>query len=87
MLSYLNRTRGIPKNGRMFPGAGLGGGDEVSEIRENESPSQIGVEVNNPNEGAILFRPAVPQTKRKHKSPQDALDEFWGNFNSKTPGK
>ena len=34
----------------------------------------------------IVMAPAPPK-KVKHQSPQDAIDEFWGKFNSKTPGR
>ncbi|CAD6440215.1 25a5be1b-f331-47d8-a488-368a5033da88 [Sclerotinia trifoliorum] len=37
--------------------------------------------------GNIVFVPAVDVKKSKHISPQDAIDEFWVKFNSKTPGK
>lgn len=28
-----------------------------------------------------------PIAMKKHLSPQDTIDKFWDNFNSKTPGK
>jgi len=28
-----------------------------------------------------------PQKKVKHQSPQEAIDEFWEKFDSKTPGR
>lgn len=34
----------------------------------------------------IVMAP-VPPKKVKHQSPQDAIDEFWEKFNSKTPGR
>ncbi|PQE06950.1 Calpain family cysteine protease protein [Rutstroemia sp. NJR-2017a WRK4] len=37
--------------------------------------------------GNIVFVPAAEVKKTKHMSPQDAIDEFWTKFNSKTPGK
>ncbi|KAB8290791.1 hypothetical protein EYC80_008428 [Monilinia laxa] len=37
--------------------------------------------------GNILFVPAPDVKKTKHISPQDAIDEFWAKFKSKTPGK
>lgn len=37
--------------------------------------------------GRILLVPADPVKKPKHQAPQDAIDEFWQNFNTKTPGK
>jgi len=89
MLSYINGARGGPKDRRILPRAGARDNDEMDETNEDESvaPTQLGIEANNAVDGAILFTPAVSQTKKKHKSPQDALDEFWANFNSKTPGK
>ncbi|TGO08397.1 hypothetical protein BTUL_0211g00160 [Botrytis tulipae] len=37
--------------------------------------------------GNIVFVPAPDVKKTKHISPQDAIDEFWAKFKSKTPGK
>ncbi|KAI9644088.1 hypothetical protein NHQ30_007440 [Ciborinia camelliae] len=37
--------------------------------------------------GNIVFVPAPDIKKTKHISPQDAIDEFWAKFKSKTPGK
>jgi hypothetical protein len=37
--------------------------------------------------GNIVFVPAPDSKKTKHISPQDAIDEFWAKFKSKTPGK
>jgi hypothetical protein len=38
-------------------------------------------------DGAIMFVPPSPPKKNKKQSPQDAIDEFWGKFNSTTPGR
>ena len=35
----------------------------------------------------ILQLLPAPVKKTKHQAPQDAIDEFWAKFNSKTPGK
>jgi len=89
MWSSPNKTLRARKDGKKLHAAVLRDDGEMSEDKadENVAPSQSGVEANNANEAAILFTPAISQTKKKHSSPQDALDEFWANFNSKTPGK
>ena len=87
MMSYINRTRGVQRNQRMLHVSGVGANDGMSEKNESVAPSQLGLEANNGNDGAILFTPAALQPKKKHKAPQDAIDEFWDNFNTKTPGK
>ncbi|ESZ92336.1 hypothetical protein SBOR_7285 [Sclerotinia borealis F-4128] len=37
--------------------------------------------------GNIVFVPAPEVKNTKHVSPQDAIDDFWAKFKSKTPGK
>jgi hypothetical protein len=43
--------------------------------------------LNNAKDGAIVYLPPVAAKKNKKQSPQDAIDEFWGKFDSKTPGR
>ena len=38
-------------------------------------------------EERILLIPSDPVKKAKHQAPQEAIDEFWQKFNTKTPGK
>ncbi|KAH8687438.1 hypothetical protein BGZ60DRAFT_363165 [Tricladium varicosporioides] len=35
----------------------------------------------------MILVPAPTTKKPKHQAPQDAIDEFWAKFNSKTPGR
>jgi hypothetical protein len=35
----------------------------------------------------VLLLQSTTVKKAKHLAPQDAIDEFWAKFNSKTPGK
>ncbi|KAF4635471.1 hypothetical protein G7Y89_g2614 [Cudoniella acicularis] len=38
-------------------------------------------------ETPMILMAAPPAKKPKHQSPQDAIDEFWAKFDSKTPGR
>ncbi|KAH6682865.1 hypothetical protein B0J14DRAFT_133381 [Halenospora varia] len=40
-----------------------------------------------PKETPMILIPAPATKKPKHQAPQDAIDEFWAKFNSKTPGR
>jgi hypothetical protein len=60
-------------------GSGYGGGSVVD--------GQDGDGLNKAQEGAIVYLPPPPAPKGKKQSPQDAIDEFWSKFDSKTPGR
>ena len=55
----------------------------VAESAAASNPASLG----NPKDGAIIYMPAPSSKKKKHQSPQEAIDEFWAKFNSKTPGR
>jgi hypothetical protein len=76
-ISMLSRIRGI-----------RGEKDEeeasVAESAAGSNPASLG---NNPKDGAIIYVPAPSTKKKKHQSPQEAIDDFWAKFNTKTPGR
>ena len=61
------------------------------EMRSRSSSSSSATSdqegLNRAQDGAIVYLPPVPPSKNKKQSPQAAIDEFWGKFNSKTPGR
>jgi hypothetical protein len=78
MLSHINRQLG-----QGLKGDGVGSHASSSAPSSHSGRESLG----NPKGDAILFVPATPAKKKKHLSPQQAIDEFWGKFNSKTPGR
>lgn len=59
--------------------------DSSDDDSSSEDESQMHVQ-QGPG-GNIVLVPAPDIKKTKHISPQDAIDEFWAKFKSKTPGK
>jgi len=80
MLSYIKAKGGIR--------GGLEKDDARPSSSTNSSDDESRDEDLNKTKDApyIVMTPASPK-KVKHQSPQDAIDEFWGKFNSKTPGR
>jgi hypothetical protein len=76
MLSYINRLKGLN-------GDEMDSGTTSSDSSSNSSQDSRG----DPKNGAILYVPALSAKKKKHQSPQEAIDEFWSKFNSRTPGR
>jgi hypothetical protein len=65
--------------------AGTDGNDEATEVSGpiyGQEGSLGGVD------RPMLLVPAPTKSKKpKHQAPQEAVDEFWAKFNTKTPGK
>jgi len=83
MLSYIHQL----KNAK--PAKPAKHDDMKSEASSGRSSDIYGLEqaARDAKEGAIVYLPPAPTTKKKKQSPQAAIDEFWGKFNSKTPGR
>ena len=80
MLSYINAkggVRGRLKKDDARPASTTSGADNLSRDEDLNK---------NKDAPFIVMAPAPPK-KVKHQSPQDAIDEFWGKFDSKTPGR
>jgi hypothetical protein len=60
--------------------------DELESIAGSLASFAPGT-LGNPKDGAIIYVPPTLAKEKKHQSPQDAIDEFWEKFNSKTPGR
>ena len=82
MLSYIKAKGGVRGDG------GLKKDDARPASSTTSSDHSSRDEDLNKNKDApyIVMAPA-PAKKVKHQSPQDAIDEFWNKFNSKTPGR
>lgn len=82
MLSYIKAKGGVRGDG------GLKKDDARPSSSTTSSDDSSRDEDLNKNKDApyIVMAPA-PAKKVKHQSPQDAIDEFWNKFNSKTPGR
>lgn len=80
MLSYIQAKGGVR--------GGLKKDDArpTSSTTSSDDSSQDEDLNKNKNAPYVVMAPAPPK-KIKHQSPQDAIDEFWGKFNSKTPGR
>jgi hypothetical protein len=76
MLSYVKAAAGIRRDDARP--SSFSSGSSV-----DSSPGDL-----HKNKGApyIVMAP-VPPKKVKHQSPQDAIDEFWEKFSSKSPGR
>lgn len=84
MLSYIKarggyrgRADGVKKDDARPSSSTNGSDDDVSRDEDLNM---------NKDAPYVVMAPAPPK-KAKHQSPQDAIDELWSNFNSKTPGR
>jgi hypothetical protein len=82
MLSYIKAKGGVrgegPKKDDARPSSSTSGSSDGSERDED---------FNRAKDPTLFVMAPAPTKKVKHQSPQDAIDEFWGKFNSKTPGR
>jgi hypothetical protein len=76
MQAYIHRLKNAKPNAEMR-----------SESSGSSSVTSDQDGLNRAQDGAIVYLPPVPPSKKKKQSPQAAIDEFWGKFNSKTPGR
>lgn len=77
MQAYIYRLKNAAPNAEMR--------SEASSSSSSITSDQDGL--NKAQDGAIVYLPPVAPSKKKKQSPQAAIDEFWGKFNSKTPGR
>jgi hypothetical protein len=90
MLSYINRTRfpegakaALRNSGLKAEADAMGSAAGATSM---PPPSDDGAN-NAGRDGQIIFVPPTPAKKTKKQAPQDAIDEFWKKFDSKTPGR
>jgi len=87
MLSYLNRTHSA-EAAHAAKAAQRGKGVKGDAMESAAGGTSIPEEVlNNAKDGQIIFVPPSPPKKNKKQSPQDAINDFWKRFDSKTPGR
>jgi hypothetical protein len=80
MLSYI-KAQGAMR------GDGLKKDDARPSSSTSSSDSSSREDLNKNKDAPYIVMAPAPPKKVKHQSPQDAIDEFWGRFNSKTPGR
>lgn len=80
MLSYIKARGGIR-------GDGLKKDDARPSSSTTSSDDSRDEDLNKTKDAPYIVMAPAPPKKVKHQSPQDAIDEFWGKFNSKTPGR
>jgi hypothetical protein len=82
MLSYIKAKGGVRGDGVKK--------DDARPSSSTTSSSDISSkddDLNKTKDAPYIVMAPAPAKKVKHQSPQDAIDEFWGKFNSKTPGR
>jgi hypothetical protein len=84
MLSYIKAKGGVRGDGVRGDG-GLKKDDARPSSSATSSDDSSTDEDLDKNKDATIA--PAPAKKVKHLSPQDAIDEFWNKFNSKTPGR
>ncbi|KAM3074584.1 hypothetical protein ACMFMG_008013 [Clarireedia jacksonii] len=90
-MSVLERLSAMEKMSVPSPGTRMRGkkmpAPECDSSDDSSSSDESRIILKSGPGGNIVFVPAAEVKKTKHMSPQDAIDEFWTKFKSKTPGK